>query len=83
MKGFRIIVLSFAGLSSVITFLLFLIALQRLTWEYNEEGNHLDEETATNYTDSGIITWSLLTILFLAVSSLLFFLAWRLKKKLL
>lgn len=81
MRGFRIVILAFAGLSSLITFLLFTIALQRLTWEYNEEGNHFDEETATNYTESGIIAWSLLTIFFLAASFTLFFLAWRLKKK--
>ena len=53
-----------AGLS-IVTIWLLVLTIYRWMWDYNENGNHFDQESMTNYSDNAITAYGTLTIIFL------------------
>ncbi len=47
--------------------------IKRLSLPYNSEGRYFDQATETVYTDSGVITYGLLTFIFLIIGIVFLF----------
>jgi hypothetical protein len=55
-----------------ITIVLFVTTIYRVTWVYNENGVHFDEDSMTTYDEGAIIAYGILTIVFLVPTIILF-----------
>ena len=81
MKSLTKIVLVIASIvSGILTLIVLGIYVKLLMWDYNEEGNHFDVETATNYTDNGVAAFGLLTVFFLVITIMLVLVTRRLSR---
>ncbi len=67
------IIINTATILSAITALFFIaVTVQRLAWDYNENGVHFDEESVTTYDFGAIIVYSGLAVVFIMVTTMLF-----------
>ncbi len=55
--------------------------IKRLSLPYNSEGRYFDQATETVYTDSGIISYGILTFLFLIIGFIFLFLKLKLLRR--
>ena len=67
----KVIQLGLIILFSIATGLLTLTTIRRLTWDYNENGVHFDEESMTTYNEGAIISYGMLTLTFLILTIML------------
>jgi len=51
-----------------------------MMWDYNQEGNHFDAKTSTNFTDGGQIAYGFLAALFLVITIALLVVVRRMKQ---
>ncbi len=80
MKSFIKIVLVIASIAAaILTLICSVVYIRLLMWDYNEEGNHFDVETSTNYTDNGVVAFGLLAAIFLVITISLLIALKRLK----
>jgi hypothetical protein len=60
-----------AVLFFILTVFFFLTAIKRLSWDYNENGVHFDEESMSTYNESSIDGYMILAVLSLVPTVIL------------